>query len=1133
MNVQFYKQIIGAIGFIPEDKTAVVYSKTYFHHKNFTISIDFEKQEINYPLPLTICSRDTCNFRASENFVVLECLDRLLEKGYKPENMTLEKTWDLGHKGKGRADIIINSPKSDNEESEKSFLIIECKTWGDEFDREFSKMLDNGGLLLSYYQQEPATKFLCLYASTFENNKIRYTNRIIEVKPEFIGHTKTEIFKIWKDQLNQAFKYNGIFDDDATPYNIVLKNLKRKDLVELQQSDSGYIYNQFAEILRHNVVSDKPNAFNKMFNLILSKIVDEEKDSDDILDFQWRDDDDDIELQKRLNDLYKYGMLEFLKKEVTDLDDTDLNKILKNNTDKLLNDLIRKRVTALRLHKNNEFAFKEVFNERSFNDNAIIVQDAVKLLQPYQLRYSHKQQFLSNFFELLLSNTLKQEAGQFFTPVPVARFIIKSLPLKEITERKISEKKGEFLPYVMDYAAGSGHFLTEAMDELQQIVEKLEPKSPYKTIRENIKEYKDAPYKWADKYIYGIEKDYRLAKITKVSCFLNGDGLANILHADGLDSFNCDDYKGSVLLSSNKVIKDNPNFDVLVANPPYSVSSFIKTLPKGKECFDIFPSFTEQSKEIECVFIERAKQIVKEDGLVGIVLPSSILNNSGVYAQTREILFKHFKIIAIVEFGSATFMATGTNTITLFLKRRKDTDHQEIHNAIERFFENGFIAKEVNAIENPFETYVNTVFQVDLSDYQSFVNRQPNDRIKQTELFQDYEKWYNGLTETKHLKDKIGRLENAILSLKKVKIKEDKDVEKTKAKIQDTEIQLQTAKNDLIRLFYDKVFSIEQDKMLYFFLSTPQEVLVIKTNPIGNNDKEKQFLGYEFSTRRGHEGLKMFTDMEGNLTTKLYSETNHKDETKISSYIYKAMCGETVTNIHASLTEHITITPLSMLMNFNQVSFDKEVFLTVKRQFTQEVSSNWEIVRLGDVTEILGGGTPKTNNKEYWNEGAINWATLVDTKNKYLYQTARKITEKGLKNSNATLLPINTVIFSSRATIGDVTIAKAETCTNQGYKNFICKPDRINYEYLYYILKSEAKNIESIASGMTYPEISKSQIAQYKIPLPTLEIQKQIISEIQEIENNPTKFLNGNIGLKEAEKIIKKLREGILNKYLY
>jgi restriction endonuclease S subunit len=158
---------------------------------------------------------------------------------------------------------------------------------------------------------------------------------------------------------------------------------------------------------------------------------------------------------------------------------------------------------------------------------------------------------------------------------------------------------------------------------------------------------------------------------------------------------------------------------------------------------------------------------------------------------------------------------------------------------------------------------------------------------------------------------------------------------------------------------------------------------------------------------------------------------------------------------------------------------------------------------LGDIAEIQSGGTPNSDVPEYWN-GDICWATLVDTKQKYLLDTERKITEAGLKNSSAKLLPINTIIFSSRATIGDVTISKVPTSTNQGYKNFICS-DRVGYEFLYESLKYFASDISSLANGMTFKEISKSEISNFKIPLPPKEIQQKIVDECAAIDNQTQK----------------------------
>jgi len=175
----------------------------------------------------------------------------------------------------------------------------------------------------------------------------------------------------------------------------------------------------------------------------------------------------------------------------------------------------------------------------------------------------------------------------------------------------------------------------------------------------------------------------------------------------------------------------------------------------------------------------------------------------------------------------------------------------------------------------------------------------------------------------------------------------------------------------------------------------------------------------------------------------------------------------------------------------------------IKTQLQQE---NWREMKLGDVAEIESGGTPSSSKPEYWDNGNICWATLPDLKNKYIFDTQRKITALGLKNSNAKLLPANSVIFSSRATIGEISITKVETSTNQGSKNFICYPKKIEYEFLYYLLKSKVNEIICLATGATYKEINKTVFSSVEINIPNLLTQKQIADVLSAyddlIENN-------------------------------
>ncbi|WP_342271719.1 class I SAM-dependent DNA methyltransferase [Candidatus Tisiphia endosymbiont of Parasteatoda lunata] len=221
--------------------------------------------------------------------------------------------------------------------------------------------------------------------------------------------------------------------------------------------------------------------------------------------------------------------------------------------------------------------------------------------------------------------------------------------------------------------------------------------------------------KWAKNYVYAIEKDYRLVKISKVSSFLNGDGDANVICADGLAPFDNDKYKGK--LYKKEKGKENNVFDIIVANPPYSVSGFKNTVKNGKDTFELFNSLTDKSSEIECLFIERTKQLMKDGAVAGIVLPISILTNGGIYEKAREIILDNFSTKAIVSSGSSAFMATGTKTIILFLEKRQYSEFIQTKHIVNRFFTN-FNDVICGGIHNAFSTYVrNTYEDLTFEDY--------------------------------------------------------------------------------------------------------------------------------------------------------------------------------------------------------------------------------------------------------------------------------------------------------------------------------------------------------------------------------------------------------------------------------
>lgn len=159
----------------------------------------------------------------------------------------------------------------------------------------------------------------------------------------------------------------------------------------------------------------------------------------------------------------------------------------------------------------------------------------------------------------------------------------------------------------------------------------------------------------------------------------------------------------------------------------------------------------------------------------------------------------------------------------------------------------------------------------------------------------------------------------------------------------------------------------------------------------------------------------------------------------------------------------------------------------------------WEYKKLGEVCEVVTGTTPKTNIPEYWGKGHY-WVTPAELNDTTVYidKTERQITDEALSKTKLRLLPVGTVLLSSRAPIGKVAIANAEMYCNQGFKNCICS-EAINNKYLFYFLRLKKDYLNSLGRSATFKEISKSIVESIKIPLPPKSTQLAIVSELDKI----------------------------------
>ncbi len=1043
------KKHIIALGFVPKNGTNGIYHKIYV---DYAIEIDFEKQSIDYGNSIIAESKTTQNFSQPENFVVLECVDRILTKGYKPQNIILEKTWPSGHGTSGRLDICINR------EDGTPYMLIECKTYGKEYNKELAKIHKDGGQLFTYFQLSGGkADVIMLYASKLEDGKFVYVNEIIKIEDDYRNGDVKDIYEKW----NKLTKDNGIFDSWVRPYNFQSKALTKEQLKEIKAEDSSFIFNRFLEILRHNVVSDKGNAFNKIFTLFLCKVYDETTTGDgEELKFKWLEGrDNHVDFQLRLTDLYSKGMKKFLDRTVSDFNNEDFDKRCANLNEDTKQYLL-KEVNKLRLEKNNEFAIKEVYDSTSFEENAKVVKEVVELIQGYRIRYNKRQQYLSDFFELLLTTGLKQEAGQYFTPVPIAQFIIKSIPLDSIMAEKLSRKDGEILPYMIDYASGSGHFITEYMHEIQDIINNCNPSKYIEETRKHLINWQNCHFDWATDYVYGVEKDYRLVKVGKVGCYLHGDGLANVILSDGLANFCNKEYKGKLHKEINDGQQDNQQFDIVLSNPPYSVSSFRQTTRDyyTEQDFELYNSLTDNSSEIECLFVERTKQLLKEGGVAGVILPSSILSNTGIYTKAREIILQYFDIVAIAELGSNTFMATNTNTVVLFLRRRDNYFAANTKSAVDTFFRT-LNDVTINGIETPVSKYVSHVWEgLDYADYVTLLQKSPNDKVKAHEIYLEY---------TKKL----------------------------------------SSKNDA--KVFEAILSIETEKLLYFILACPQKVVIVKS---GEKDVEKRFLGYEFSNRRGNEGIHAIQRGKNiDECTQLFDANSYDNPLRASTYIYKAFKGDITSPIAEDMQSHISRISLIDMLSFDRPVFEKGINLNSKKKVV--FNSVYTLKPLDKLVTFQSGlwkgenGELQTvkvlrNTNFKLNNGFLDYSDVaeIDVETTQLLTRTLQYGDIILEKSGG----------SDTQAIGRVVLFdKEDDNETYSYSNFCSRirvnnANEVNPLYLWIVLHNFYCKGGTIPlqNGIRLLNIDMAGYSKIKIPVPPIDIQKQIVEEIGKIDRS-------------------------------
>ncbi len=910
-----FDKVLVALGF---SQDGAKYFRQYGDDYENRLVADFGAETLSYPPSLSIQRETVTNFSDHENFVTFECVARLLAKGYLPAHIELESPIPGGHGSViGYNDIRVK----DNDG--KTFLLIECKT-ADEFPRFWKQTLFNGSQLFNYFNTYRGAEALCLYASDWtEDGGLSYVSHIISMRDneEYLqtnkelksfksvgeskgGGTKDDYFTVWAETYKKEFDTAGVFEEEIEAYSIGKLKYTVCDLIE--PKDNSILKKkdyEFATIMRRHNVGSHENAFDKLVNLFLAKIVDESTNADE-LQFRWRGvaNDDYFRLQDRLQKLYKEGMEKFLGEEVTYIDQSEVSDafhFFKNDPD-ATRDKILSYFRQLKFFTNSDFAFLDVHNETLFYKNAAILKEMVQMLQDMKLKTDAQNQFLGDLFEHFLDQGVKQNEGQYLTPLPIVKFLVSSLPLADMMS-----KSGD-VPRAIDYACGAGHFLTEYAEEIKRLAPKISGVDAKEYIRRTI----------------GIEKEYRLSKVAKVSAFMYGHEEIQIVYGDAL--------------ATHENIKDG-SFSVLVANPPYSVKGFLDTLSeadRGRFTLAAKVSDISVNNSIETFFVERAKQLLTGGGVAAIILPSSILNNKdGIYTGCREIILQYFHIIAIAQFGGGTFGKTPTETVTLFLRRRNANPDAAEHykNRVEAWFHADTEKDKIFEDSGVIDEYC-AYCKIDAAFYRTWL---AGGAVPNAPIFAAYE-------------------ESAKKDAKYKRIVNKKITAKYTQAVKDAELAA-----------YVSTFikDTEREKLYYFMLAADSSVPVVVVKSPDDNRSRKLFLGYEWSDSKESKGIQYIGAAQNiiqNISTPLFNANNLNDSEKINTLIRDNFEGQKII-VPEYLQEFVSVHRLTELTDFNDVNFSKTITISRANYVPNVYTGSYALTKLGEVVSYAINRIPFAN----------------------------------------------------------------------------------------------------------------------------------------------------------------------------
>jgi len=511
------------------------------------------------------------------------------------------------------ADIAVYS----DDECEETYILVECKK-EDLTDQQFNIAVDQA---YSYAVAEGAK-----YVWTTSRIKNQYYE-VPDKKPK----SRIEIPDIPQFGINKLAPYKyvkgGISQTDTDDTNIVAEpdpNVKQKffELQVVSESELTKIFIQSHQALWGGGQRNPSVAFDELDKLIFCKIWDEKhpRKTGEPYDFQIFRDEDPEDLLKRIKKIYAIG-----EKEAP-----------------------------------------EVFKDGI----TLSAQETLTIVKYFQRINLNKTDLDSKgkAFETFMGSYFRGDFGQYFTPRPIVKFIVDSLPITHKSR-------------VLDTSCGSGGFLLYALDKVREQANEFY--DPIKDEKDHYKYWHD----FAEKNLFGIEINDQIARTAKMNMIIHDDGHTNVIASDGLLSDTEMQAK-----SGNKEFKYN-SFDFIITNPPFGSSikqtekaymhqynlaikevDWLNTTASGKAAL-------RDSQSTEVLFLEQCHKFLVEHGYLAVVIPDGILTNSSLQ-YVRDNIEEMYRIVAVVSMPQTAFSATGAGvkSSVLFLRKHKDKQTEKISN---------------------------------------------------------------------------------------------------------------------------------------------------------------------------------------------------------------------------------------------------------------------------------------------------------------------------------------------------------------------------------------------------------------------------------------------------------------------